>query len=120
MLCDHCGYCCQETEMLLTENDIRRIQKLGFSKDFFVRVDGKLLKLKNINGHCVFWDPLKKRCTIYPYRPIGCRVYPVIYDISKRKCIIDKECHLWHTVSKKEFQKKCRILKKTLKEIGII
>ena len=76
--------------MLLSLEDIKRIEKLGFSRDFFVdEVDG-WLQLKNKNGLCVFHDG--SNCTIYDQRPHGCRLYPVIYDADADCAIIDEEC----------------------------
>lgn len=76
--------------MLLSNNDINRIEKHGFSRDFFVDNVNGWLQLKNKNGHCVFHD--EKICLIYPQRPEGCRLYPVIYDADDDCAIIDTDC----------------------------
>ncbi len=121
MICDHCGYCCKETEMLLLPGDIQRIVRLGYPKEYFTILgDDGFYHLRNVNGHCVFWDSVKMRCKIYSDRPFGCRMYPVIYDLDNNKCVIDRECHLWYTVSQDEFKKKCIAIKKALKSIGLI
>ncbi|MGQ4834021.1 MAG: YkgJ family cysteine cluster protein [Candidatus Asgardarchaeia archaeon] len=121
MICDHCGECCKDTEMILLDEDIKRILRLGYNiEQFAVLGDDGFYHLKNVNGHCVFWDSVKKRCKIYHSRPFGCKMYPVIYDMDKSKCIIDKECHLWYTVKENEFKMKCKKIRKALREIGII
>lgn len=74
-----CGKCCIETEMPLTKEDIARIEALGYSKrDFAVR-DGKIIRLRNVNGKCFFLDS-HNRCRIYEHRPEGCRLYPAVFD----------------------------------------
>ncbi|MDG6219046.1 MAG: YkgJ family cysteine cluster protein [Candidatus Thermoplasmatota archaeon] len=86
----NCVQCCKETEMFLSNEDINRIEKYGFSRDLFVDdVDG-WLRLKNKNGYCVFHDG--KNCLIYPKRPEGCKLYPVIYDADNDCAIIDTDC----------------------------
>ncbi len=74
-----CGKCCIETEMPLTKDDIARIEALGYSRrDFTVR-DGKIVRLRNVNGKCFFLDS-QNRCRIYEHRPKGCRLYPAVFD----------------------------------------
>jgi Fe-S-cluster containining protein len=92
MLCNRCGTCCLETEMLLSTKDIEKLIKKGHNIEFFTRQDNEgYIILKNQNGHCVFFDVNKKRCIIYSDRPTGCRLYPIIFDESKG-LIIDKVC----------------------------
>jgi Fe-S-cluster containining protein len=74
--------------MLLSLHDIEKIKNLGFKEFFLVNEDG-WLKLKNKHGKCLF---LKNgKCIIYAYRPLGCQLYPLIYDEDKGP-IIDKLC----------------------------
>jgi len=118
MKCIKEGKCCYDTEMLLSEADIRRIEKLGYSQNDFIEIDKNgFVRLKNINGHCVFLNPKSNLCMIYPHRPIGCKLYPVIYDLNKNKCIVDKFCPMWHTVTKREKMQACRALKKLIERI---
>ncbi len=78
--CRKCGLCCMETQMPLSVDDIRRIASLGFPVEYFVEVgDDGIPRLRNVDGHCIFLDPATKLCKIYPYRPEGCRLYPLIY-----------------------------------------
>ena len=76
--------------MLISNRDIKRIEKLGFSINFFVDDVEGWLQLKNKNGLCVFHDGTK--CLIYPQRPKGCTLYPVIYDADNDCAIIDEDC----------------------------
>ena len=99
----NCFECCKETEMQLSEEDVRRIEKLGYSRDeFSVEVDGVRV-LKNVNGQCYF---LKDgRCSIYSHRPKGCRFYPVIYDVERGKAVVHDFCPLWREVKPSTIKK---------------
>ncbi|HID17451.1 TPA: YkgJ family cysteine cluster protein [Candidatus Bathyarchaeota archaeon] len=76
-----CAKCCFKTKMLLTLNDVKRIEKLGFKRVSFVTEGEGWLRLKNRGGKCFFLKGNK--CSIYPWRPAGCRLYPLIYDEEK-------------------------------------
>lgn len=85
-----CIQCCLDTEMLLLNEDIERIEGLGFDRSYFVsNIDG-WLKLKNRGGRCVFNDG--KKCLIYENRPEGCKSYPIIYDEDRNCATIDEDC----------------------------
>jgi Fe-S-cluster containining protein len=94
--CVDCGNCCRETEMILSTRDVARIKNNDPKNlreiDFVKKIEDRLFQLKNIDGHCVFFDPTTKLCKIYEVRPQGCRFYPLIYDSDKRLCVLDKEC----------------------------
>ena len=84
----NCSLCCHDTEMTLSNEDIERIMKNEYS-GFYVKVDD-FLCLKNVEGRCFF---LKKGvCSIYGYRPLGCTVYPVIFDLDENRAIMDDFC----------------------------
>jgi Fe-S-cluster containining protein len=87
-----CVTCCYDTEMLLTEDDVRRIQGLGYEESYFAlnSHDGfKMLRNSN-QGRCVFHDG--KQCTIYASRPVGCKLYPVIYNENTNQPVKDRLC----------------------------
>lgn len=74
--------------MTLSLEDIECIRERG-QKGFFREVDGYLC-LVNVNGTCIF---LKNGlCSIYDYRPLGCKMYPVIYDEEGKCAILDDFC----------------------------
>jgi Fe-S-cluster containining protein len=101
--------------MMLSLNDIKKIKKLGFKEDFFLIKKNGWFKLKNKNGKCVF---LKNgRCIIYGYRPLGCRLYPLIYDEAKG-LIIDVLCpyNKEFKASKTEVEALIKLIKKLKKE----
>ena len=117
MRCLHCGVCCKETEMLLSQEDIKRLEKSGYQKESFARFDNAgYALLRNRQGYCVFYDAKEHRCSIYAVRPSGCRVYPVIYDEDKG-IIVDCICHAQDTVSEQEKQRKGKRVTALLKRI---
>jgi len=84
MECLECGDCCLETEMLLSKKDVDRLEKKGFKSKYFSRQNNEgYVVLKNRKGHCIFFDVEQKRCKIYEDRPMGCRLYPIIFDDMK-------------------------------------
>ena len=85
-----CIKCCLNTEMLLSSSDIFRIGGLGFLEDFFIVKENGNRQLKNLSGRCVFHNG--QRCTIYNYRPEGCRLYPAIFDVDMKEVVLDSYC----------------------------
>lgn len=117
MRCTRCGTCCQETEMLLSKEDILRLEKKGYPKEFFTRYDKEgYATMRNNQGHCVFYNPEKLQCNIYAERPSGCRVYPVIYD-EAHGIVADTICHAHGTVTAQEKKRKGKKVLKLLEKI---
>ena len=117
MRCIRCGTCCQETEMLLSTEDITRLEKEGYSKTFFVCFDKEgYAILRNRQGHCVFYNPEKMRCNVYAVRPLGCRIYPVIYD-EDHGIVADTICPVHGTVTAQEKKQKGKKVVTLLKRI---
>ncbi len=117
MDCSHCGICCERTEMLLSNSDIKRIERLGYDRQKFVRYEKHgFARLKNRNRLCVFYDVEKCRCEIYLHRPIGCRIYPVIYS-EQEGTVVDDLCPMKHTISKIEQKRKGKKLIDLLQDI---
>jgi len=85
-----CIKCCLNTKMPLSTSDIEGIGHLGFSEDFFVTKSDEELRLRNLNGRCVFHNG--QRCTIYNDRPEGCRLYPAVFDENKGRAILHSYC----------------------------
>ncbi|TFG28940.1 MAG: YkgJ family cysteine cluster protein [Promethearchaeota archaeon] len=119
--CKDCGKCCLETEMMLSKDDIHLILRHSTNnlkrEDFTIKIQG-YFQLKNINGHCIFFDYSNKTCRIYPFRPQGCRFYPLIYYKDTQSCLFDEDCprkNLFYK-SNHEFEKICKRLKKYVRE----
>jgi Fe-S-cluster containining protein len=115
--CENCGgLCCLDTQMLLSKDDVNLILKNypdKLKKEDFIFEINRYFQLKNINGHCVFFDSYTEMCKIYKYRPQGCRFYPLIYDKDKETCIFDEDCprnHLFYN-SSTIFEKTCKKIK---------
>jgi Fe-S-cluster containining protein len=109
--------CCERTEMLLSKEDIERLERVGFAREDFTDMgeDG-LMRLRNVRERCYFYNPAEKKCQVYEDRPLGCLLYPVIYSIEEG-VIIDEICPVGHTVPKHELKMKGKILLKHLKKI---
>lgn len=94
---NNCHYCCIETEMLLTNKDIRNIGKTtGIKADRYVRItkEGhKMLqnRMRGIKAQCFFLNN-EGLCEIYKARPEGCQFYPIIWDMEKHLAIRDDIC----------------------------
>jgi len=118
MRCSKCGKCCERTEMLLSKEDIERLEREGFSREDFAVIgkDG-LTRLGNVGEWCYFYDSEEKKCQVYEYRPLGCRIYPVVYSIDEG-VITDELCPMKHTISKHELRRKEKILVKHLKKMA--
>ena len=103
--------------MLLTNADIERLERKGYSKEFFVQFDSEgYAKLRNLHGHCVFYDAEKQRCKVYRDRPLGCRLYPVIYDETKG-IVVDSICPTRGNWNEKKIEKKGKKVIKLLEKI---
>jgi len=55
MYCSHCEVCCERTEMLLSNADVERLERMGYNRLKFVRFDKHgFVRLRNRRGFCVF------------------------------------------------------------------
>jgi Fe-S-cluster containining protein len=103
--------------MLLSAKDIERLERKGYDRDFFVRFDSKgYATLRNNRGYCVFYDTEKRRCKIRAHRPVGCRIYPVIYDENKG-ITVDTICPSRNSVTDKQKAKRGKKVLKLLETI---
>ena len=103
--------------MLLSKADTKRLQELGYSLEAFAFRDKKgFTRLKNRKGCCVFFDSNKKKCEIYKNRPLGCRIFPVIFS-EEEGIVVDYICPMKNTVSKRELNQKGKILVNLLQQI---
>ena len=86
---ENCGLCCNNLEIPLRDEDIERIEELGYNTWEFVdyekafyrgnRFLGYALKKNPLNDSCIFFDPETRKCKIYDHRPLACRLYPFIF-----------------------------------------
>jgi len=104
--------------MPLLDEDVARIERLGFRRDMFSYVDERgTRRLRNVEGRCIFLDPTSRECTIYEHRPLGCRIYPVVY-VEGLGVSVDGICPARKTVTKREVVRKRLALKKMLTLLG--
>lgn len=84
--CKRCGYCCHgETTVSLTDDDLQRMVKhIGLPKEKviekYLRITGKVVQMKVVDGHCIFYD---NGCTVHPGRPWRCAEWPLHPSILK-------------------------------------
>jgi len=104
--------------MILTPSDIKRIESLGYKREYFIVYKDGFYRLRNVDNHCVFLNIERGKCKIYEYRPLGCKIYPVIY-VEGIGITLDNECPAINTVTYREFITKRRLLIRLLKELGI-
>ena len=105
--------------MLLCEEDIKRLEKAGYAKKKFAHVDKEgCAKLRNTRGHCFFYNAEAHRCNAYELRPLGCRIYPVIYG-EEETIVVDDLCPQRHTVSYKEMAGKGKKVTRLLAKIDL-
>jgi len=77
--------------MPLSASDIARIVKLGYElSDFAMTLADGAYQLRNIAGRCIFLS--ERGCTIYPDRPAGCQIYPLIWDEAHGQAVRDHLC----------------------------
>jgi len=104
--------------MLLSKADIQLLKELGYSLEDFAFCDKKgFVRLKNRKGCCVFYDSKTKKCKVYENRPLGCRIYPIIFS-EEEGVIVDDPCPMKNTVSKRELKHKGNILIELLERIN--
>ena len=104
-----CMQCCKETNMVLSNHDVKKIKKKGLPLSFFIQNDDGWLRLKNAHGRCVFHNG--KICTIYDNRPEGCVLYPVVYDKDAHQVILDKDCPQRHCFP---------LMKSTMQQLSVL
>jgi Fe-S-cluster containining protein len=87
---DECYECCLDTEMTLSNSDVKRIEMEGYIRSEFLKEEDGFLVLQNLKGQCYFLKD--RRCSIYKFRPQGCRFYPLIYDFEREELLVDELC----------------------------
>ena len=78
--CKQCGYCCHgETTVSLDDADLERMvdylkMPVDEVKKKYLRVTGKVVQMKIVDGHCIFFD---NGCTIHSGKPWRCTQWPL-------------------------------------------
>jgi Fe-S-cluster containining protein len=102
--------------MELSNDDIKRLEETGYHREEFSVMDDGAIRLRNIDGWCYFYSLAEKRCRVYAKRPLGCRLYPVVY-LANDCVTVDKLCPMKQTISKQELKTKGKLLIKLVKKI---
>ena len=84
-----CHLCCLDTQMTLTQADVVRLEGAGFREFCRQNRDFELV-LQNRDGRCVFLH--EGQCRAYEVRPEGCRLYPLVLDLSWNRVVCDDLC----------------------------
>jgi Fe-S-cluster containining protein len=104
--------------MLLSEEDIRCLEKLGYNRENFGQLNEEgFAQLKNREKYCVFYDIEGKRCKVYRSRPLGCRIYPVVFCEEEDAAVVDDLCPVGDTVSERKLRSKGKRLVRLLRVI---
>ncbi len=116
--CENVRLCCMDTEMTLTEADAKRLDELGYRRDeYLIHAEDGFCQLKNVDGHCVFYDVESRLCKVYEARPEGCRYYPIVYDVRKRRCTVDRECPSSITITRDDIKRVCHRVKRLVERL---
>ena len=94
-----CSACCHDTEMLLTEDDVRRLRAERPGLPFHDQTPDGYLQLRTRDGPpapgmkgkpCIFLDPVGM-CSVHAARPEGCRLFPAVWDEEAEAVVLDKD-----------------------------
>lgn len=103
--------------MLLSAEDISRLERKGFRREFFALLDDAgFVRLRNVESCCVFYDATRRRCRVYGDRPLGCRLYPVIYD-EEKGIVVDEVCRAKGKFGEKRLERKGKKVLELLERI---
>ena len=85
-----CSACCVDTRMPLSRVAVARISAAGHRAADFAQGHGNRRTLRNVEGSCVFL--VDGQCSVYPIRPEGCRLYPLVLDEARGRPTLDAYC----------------------------
>jgi Fe-S-cluster containining protein len=103
--------------MLLSSGDIEQLEKAGYRREVFALFDVEgYAKLRNVESHCVFYDVESSRCKVYASRPLGCRLYPIIY-VENKGIVADKICRARGKFDEKTLERRGRKVLRLLEKI---
>ena len=96
--CFNCGECCKPI-VILSSEDIAKIEKAGFERSQFVEIhpyDPRLNVLKRNSNGCTFlrWNEKGESfCSIYEHRPLICEKYPFFDNKPLVDCLPKKSLY---------------------------
>jgi len=105
------------TEMELSEEDVERLERIGYSGEEFSLVGEEGIPLlRNVGKWCYFYYSSNRLCRVYTNRPIGCRLYPIVYSIDEL-VTVDPLCPMALTMCQDELIAKGSELIKFVKKL---
>ena len=118
--CTRCGYCCHgETTVSLDENDQKTMVRVlampeEMVKTKYWRVTGRIIQMKVIDGHCIFYE---EGCKVHKGRPWRCGQWPlhpsILSDENNFITIADSCPGIKKEIGYERF---CQILRKLMDE----
>lgn len=86
--CERCGSCCKVSPTPLYPADIMllyfHLKEEIFDKIVFFEWNDKIaLGLKEVNGHCTYYDSDNKKCNVHEFKPLVCALAPLKVNIGK-------------------------------------
>jgi len=102
--------------MELSSEDIERLEEMGYRREEFAVIDSDVIRLRNVEGCCYFYSLADKKCRVYGKRPLGCYLYPVVYQVNEG-AVVDELCPIGHTISEQELGTKAKILVELLQKM---
>jgi Fe-S-cluster containining protein len=106
-VCHDCGnQCCKLGGVVATKNEVDAITERGYP-NHFVKITRDVYGLEwGKDGSCVYLND--SGCSIYPVRPLGCRMFPVVQTRSHDVILV--KCPLASYLSDDEITTRRRIL----------
>ncbi len=91
----NCSLCCYDIEMILTNDDLARLQTARPGEDFWFQADDGYIQLRTQRIDTAHGQPCHfledGRCSVWADRPEGCRLYPAVWDDSIRAATLDAD-----------------------------
>ena len=113
-ICLECGgHCCKLGGVIVTKDEVEAIIERGFPNHFIPLSDDVYGIEWGFEGRCNYLT--NGGCSIYPVRPLGCRMFPVVQTRSGEVILV--ECPLSFHLTKEELTKRVRILKQRPSDI---
>lgn len=95
-----CSQCCHDIEMILTDDDMRRLRAATGRSDLWFQAEDGFMQLRTRDGPPARGSPGGRPCvllgddglcTVWADRPEGCRLYPAVWDDAARSASLDAD-----------------------------
>lgn len=95
--CQRCGRCCEEREVEVCIEDLRRWSEDGSMYSAYPHLELKIGEggvatgIRMEQGGCPLFDKEEKECAIYASRPASCAAFPLAFN-GEKYLVLDKDC----------------------------